>query len=69
VFPEMEIDLAKSIQELRDLGIPVETYMVQEEARNIHRKTYPTLWTTLTEPFKFSNNWMSAFFCRFGFSR
>ena len=69
VFPEMEIDLAKSIRELRDLGIPVETYMVQEEARNIHRKTYPTLWTTLTEPFKFSNNWMSAFFRRFGFSR
>jgi hypothetical protein len=31
-YPEMEQDLSKTIHHLRDLGIPVETYMVEEES-------------------------------------
>jgi hypothetical protein len=37
----MEQDLSKTICHLRDLGIPVETYMVEEEAQNILKKLFP----------------------------
>ena len=66
----MEYQLAIWIWELHCLGIPVETYMVPLQGREIMKKLYPDFYkgedtSGFEEPFKFSDCWMFAFFkCR-----
>ena len=78
-YPEMEEDLAKYIRDLRSLGVPVETWMIREEAKRIFRKKAPEKYPTeadisifgdeeLEYPLKMSNHWMRNFLERHNFS-
>ena len=69
----MEYHLSARIRELRSLGMPIETWIVRAEAKQLllelHPKTFPDPLTTLCEdfPFKISNMWVHVFFLRHGF--
>jgi hypothetical protein len=41
VYPQMDSDLANWVRETRRLGIPVETYMLADEGRQILTRLYP----------------------------
>ena len=77
-YPEMEHRLAKRISNMRSLGIPVESWMVDMEAKILLHEIFPTLFPD--NPvfdqsadddfgFKCSNSWRRNFFVRFGFTQ
>ena len=77
-FPDMEDILAMRIRNLRSLGIVVETWMVDAEAREILYELYPTKfpdpsntdnWGDESSGFKASSTWRKRFFKRKNFTR
>ena len=66
----MEYHLAERIHDMRDLGVPVETWMVRADAKQLlyelHPKHYPDPMTTDADafPFKASDPWLFGFFSR-----
>ena len=68
----MEQRLAQWIRETRKGVVPVDTWMVAYEGKDILRKIYPLSFPAPSEfsdyPFKFSNNWKKGFFKRHNFS-
>jgi hypothetical protein len=72
-FPEMEIQLAEWIAETRELGVPVETFMLPLIGHEMLVEQFPEAYTDqenpgFVEPLMFSNNWRVGFFGRFGFA-
>ena len=73
---EMEYRLAEKIRHIRELGVPVETWMVEMEAKIILHELYPQCFpeptcdeeATETFGFKCSRGWMDGFFKRFNFT-
>ena len=76
-YPEMEHRLAERIRNMRDLGVPVESWMVIMEGKLLLHELIPKKFPELKFDgsdannfgFKFSRTWMDGFFERFGFSR
>ena len=64
----MEYILASRIRTVCSLGIPVETWMVRADAREILHELYPSEFPDPSEtayghhPFKASNTWLKRFF-------
>ena len=78
-YPEMELELAEYVKNLRLLGVPVDTWMIREEAKRIFCKKNPEKYPTeehisiygdeeLEYPLKLSAHWMSSFLSRHNFS-
>ena len=68
-YPGMEVSLALWIRQLRAIGFPCETFMVDIEAKEIFKKLYPQHCNEAGEPtFKFSQTWRTGFFTRHGFT-
>ena len=71
-YPEMEKRLAQWLRNTRKWGVPVETWIVADEGKDILHKLYPLLFPATSElsdyPLKFSNNWQKGFFKRNKFS-
>ena len=76
-YPEMEYALAARIRQMRDLGVVVETWMVDLEAKSILHGLYPNEFPApyfeVAEDdeigFKCSNTWRQNFFNRHGFTQ
>ena len=74
IYASMEYRLAARIRHLRQLGMPVETWMVKAEAMQLLHSWKPIIFpdpmaTPPDEfPFKASKAWLLAFFARFDFS-
>ena len=74
LYPRMECHLASRIRHVRSLGIPIETWMVKSDAREILHDFYPNDFpdpaaTSIENfPFKASSTWLRSFFARHGFS-
>jgi len=51
LFPDMELELAQLIKDLRKSGMPVSTWMVRADGKDILSRMYPNV------QFKFSNGW------------
>ena len=76
-FPEMEVRLASRLRHFRELGMPVETWMVSMEAKMLLHDIFPEQFpkpkfddSDETEfGFKCSRTWMDGFFSRKNFSR
>jgi hypothetical protein len=69
----MEIRLTEWVRETRELGIPVETYMLAIIGREMLEEEFPERYANqdssgFKEPFLFSNHWQLGYFNRFGFS-
>ena len=64
--------LSQWIRETIKVGVPVETWMVSDEEKDILHKLYPLSFPDPSElsdnPFKFINNWQKGFFKRHKFS-
>jgi hypothetical protein len=68
-YPLMEERLATWIRDFRSIGVPVETYMVDHEARTIFGKLYlDKVHRDGSVNFKFSSTWRTNFFKRHNFS-
>ena len=76
-YPDMEYRLAASIRNMRQLGIVVESWMVDEEARRILHELYPNKFKSnddngdnnnTNEVFKCSNTWRRNFYKRHNFT-
>ena len=73
-YPRMEYHLATRIRHMRSLGIPVETWMVRADARELLHELYPEKFpdSTVTSsdmfPFQASDRLLRKFFKRHGFS-
>ncbi len=76
-YPEMEIPLAARIRHYRSLGMPVETWMVDMEAKLLLHEHLPEQFpvepifdTADDETFNFKcrRGWRTRFFKRYGFS-
>lgn len=70
MYPDMEIRLHSWILETRNLGIPVETFMLPIVGRELMLELYPEMYRDqdspdFKEPFMFSDKWRSGFFSRF----
>jgi len=76
-YPEMEYALAARIRQMRELGIVVETWMVDFEAKSILHGLYPDDFTVPSFEvakdseirFKYSNTWRCNFFNKHGFTQ
>ncbi len=76
--PLMEQELADYIQAVRQMGVPVETWMIREESKRIFCKQNPDKYPTeahinvhgdedVEYPLKFSGQWMTDFLERHQF--
>ena len=68
----MEKCLSQWIKETRKVGVPVETWMVSDEGKDILHKLYPLSFPDPSEfsdyPFKFINNWQKGLYYRHNLS-
>ena len=66
----MERELAEWIRNMRRVGVPVETHMVEHEGSTTFKRLHADQITTAGEPkFQFSWGWRTAFYKRHDFSQ